>query len=220
VAGALKATDDATAFPPGVFQGSRDHLSHALMNSEGYHFIPPGCPTEYIRPSDAPFQPQFFSNAEFPVVRRLTRLLLGESSDDSPSVQETAEWIDLRAYGSVESRAAAKLLHPLHRSLAIAYQGHAHVDSISSEGPAGICRQGLEWIAGRNFMSLGITEQTDLLHSMSDERRGKQNENEGTRLFDFLKTETIKGFYTSRAGLKELDFKGNAFYARSPGCSS
>jgi hypothetical protein len=28
----------------------------------------------------------------------------------------------------------------------------------------------------------------------------------------------IRGFYTSRLGLKELDYKGNAFYAESPSC--
>jgi hypothetical protein len=54
---------------------------------------------------------------------------------------------------------------------------------------------------------------------VSDERADRQSENAGTRLFDFLKFEIIKGFYTSQVGLKELDYKGNAFYARSPGCS-
>jgi len=26
------------------------------------------------------------------------------------------------------------------------------------------------------------------------------------------------GFYTSKEGLKELDYKGNSFYSVSPGC--
>ena len=42
--------------------------------------------------------------------------------------------------------------------------------------------------------------------------------NAGTRFYDLLKAESIRGFYTSRRGLKELDFKGNSFYAESPGC--
>jgi hypothetical protein len=29
----------------------------------------------------------------------------------------------------------------------------------------------------------------------------------GTRLFDFLKEETMRAFYTSRMGLKELDYQ-------------
>jgi hypothetical protein len=59
-------------------------------------------------------------------------------------------------------------------------------------------------------------EQIALVHAMSE---GKTDTSEA-RFFGFLKTETIKGFYTSRAGLKELNYKGNAFYARSPGCSA
>jgi hypothetical protein len=30
----------------------------------------------------------------------------------------------------------------------------------------------------------------------------------------------VRGFYTSQVGLKELDSKGNAFYARSLGCDN
>jgi len=37
-------------------------------------------------------------------------------------------------------------------------------------------------------------------------------------LLDFLKSESIRGFYTSRVGLKELD-KGNSFYVKSSGCN-
>jgi len=220
IAGSLQAKDTGAPLPPGVYIGSRDHLSHALMNSGRYHLIPPGCPTEYIQAHLGPFQPQFFSGTEFTVVRRLVQLLLGENSEYSESVQETAEWLDLRVFSSIEARTAAQSLHRLHRALAIAYQGHAHVDSISAEGPAGICREGLAWIVSKGFISIGITEQTALLHSIGDDRADKQSENAGTRFFDFIKTETVKGFYTSSIGLKELDFKGNAYYARSPGCSA
>jgi hypothetical protein len=34
-----------------------------------------------------------------------------------------------------------------------------------------------------------------------------------------LKPECIRGFYTSRLGMKELDYTGNSFYGQSPGCS-
>jgi hypothetical protein len=69
-------------------------------------------------------------------------------------------------------------------------------------------------------MLLGVEQQTAILHSISDEANPKQSENSGTRFFALLKAETIRGFYTSGVGLKELNFKGNAFYARSPGCDS
>jgi hypothetical protein len=41
----------------------------------------------------------------------------------------------------------------------------------------------------------------------------------GTRLFILLKNQVAHGFYTSQRGLKELDYKGNAFYAECPGCN-
>jgi hypothetical protein len=39
-----------------------------------------------------------------------------------------------------------------------------------------------------------------------------------TEFFKLLKSDVIRGFYTSHTGLKELDYKGNAYYAKSPGC--
>jgi Gluconate 2-dehydrogenase subunit 3 len=69
------------------------------------------------------------------------------------------------------------------------------------------------------FLRLSADDQLQLLAIISDERIQKDAENAGTRFFKFLKSEVIRGYYTSQAGLKELDYKGNAFYARSPGCS-
>jgi hypothetical protein len=57
------------------------------------------------------------------------------------------------------------------------------------------------------------------LKLISDDRDEKGIETDGTRFFALIKAEVIRGYYTSKAGLEELDFKGNAFYAVSPGCS-
>jgi hypothetical protein len=57
-----------------------------------------------------------------------------------------------------------------------------------------------------------------VLGSISDARADKQTGNAGTKFFAYFKPEVIRGYYTSQAGLHELDFKGNSFYARSPGC--
>ena len=94
------------------------------------------------------------------------------------------------------------------------------------------------------FLNSDPASQLELVRSISDIRLNKSDEdnpdtshsdnsdgsasnaegaetrgaNAGTRLFDFLKAECIRGFYTSRIGLTELNYKGNAFYAESPGC--
>ena len=118
-------------------------------------------------------------------------------------------------------------MRPLHRDLAVAYYGSAQVQQVETVDPANTCREGLAWITGaakaqhsKDFLALDTEQQVAMLDSVSDERADRQVQSPGTRLFDFLKAETIRGFYTSRTGLNELDFKGNAFYARSPGCNS
>jgi len=219
--------DGAPSLPPGVYEPSSDHLSHALMSSGKYHAIPPGCPTDYLRPSSAPAKLLFFSPEEFRLVSRLTELLLGEEPNDAHGVSlEVAEWIDLRVSSSDGVRDALKKLDSSYRKVAAAHFGPSHEDHSATDFPPKVCREGLELLSraaraehATDFLSLEPDQQIALLRSVSDERADRQSENAGTRLFAFLKSETIKGFYTSQVGLKELNFKGNAFYARSPGCS-
>ena len=217
--------NEAAALPPGVYAPSTDHLGHALMSAERFHPIPPGCPTDYVRPARGPFAPLYFSASEFAVVRSITQLLLGEVPGESGASQEVAEWIDLRVWSADGVREAAAGVDPLYRALAIAYFGPARVTRLETDNPAKTCREGLRWITGMThqrysgeFLSLGVDQQIAMMDSISDQRTDKQREDAGTRFFAFVKAETIRGYYTSRAGLRELDFKGNAFYARSPGC--
>ena len=41
---------------------------------------------------------------------------------------------------------------------------------------------------------------------------------DGDPFSKLLKDMTIDGYYTSKEGLKELDYRGNSFYSESPGC--
>ena len=228
VAGGIEAdTGETAALPPGVYRPSRDHLSHALMSAEQFHPIPPGSPTDYVRPSHSPFKPLFFSEAEFTAVRRLTQLLLDETTENNAVAEEVAQWIDLRVSSADSVRHAAAGLDPLHHDLAVAFYGSARVQQLENWNPANTCREGLAWLAdsvqkqhSKGFLLLQPEQQIALLEAISDGRPDKHDQNAGTRLFDFLKAELVRGFYTSRVGLKELDFRGNAFYARSPGCNS
>jgi len=136
----------------------------------------------------------------------------------SPALsREIAEWIDLRVASAGGIHQAELRLHPLHRTLAAAYYGSAQEESPKALDPANICRAGLAWLPAE-FLSLQAARQLALLDSISDQHRAERSQNAGTQLFDYLKAETIRGFYTSKVGLKELDFKGNVFYAQSPGC--
>lgn len=212
------------ALPPGLYGPSSDHLGHALMSAEPFHPIPAGCPTDYIRPRRGPFIPLFFTGDEFATIRTLVQLVLGEPSS-AGVVQEVAEWIDLRVASAEETRRAAAGLNGPLRILTTAYYGRDRAEQLQTSSPETLCRDGLTWLRkaaqesrGKQFLALPTEEQLVILGAISDERTDKHEQNAGTRFFAYLKTETARGFYTSHAGLKELDFKGNAFYARSPGC--
>lgn len=228
----------AAGLPPGLYEPSSDHLSHALSNDSLFHPIPPGSETDYVRPRTGPFEPQFFSPPEFQTVKRIVELMLGEAHERSSTAAAgnggsdeeisavVAEWIDLRVASAVAVRQAARRLKPDHRALAIAYHGSAApVENLENFDPQSISAAGLEWLAeqserrhGKALLDLTEEQQIGILKEISDDRPGTTTENAGARFFNLIKAEAIRGFYTSQAGLMEIDYKGNAFYAESPGC--
>ena len=226
----------AAPLPPGLFQPSLDHLNHA-MASEGVFFpAPAGSETEYTRPRSGPFLPQALSVEEFRLVQRLVEILLGEdvakvaeegmSSADLSIYEEVAEWIDLVLASAPGTRAAAQGLTPEHRSLAVAYFGDEEpVRELETFEPERVCKEGFAWFAqesrrhyAKDFLATEPSAQIELVRSVSDAREDRSAISPGTRLYDFLKAECTRGFYTSHTGLKELRYTGNSFYGQPPGC--
>jgi hypothetical protein len=219
------------SLPPGLYQPLTDHLGHALESAGRFHPIPSGSQTDYVRPRTGPFEPLFFSPEEIAIIRRLTELILGEGSgagkDGRASVgEEVAEWIDLRAFSSAGTRGAASALDQSHRAVMVAYHGAGTVHELETFDAQKVHREGLAWLQEESrsrhkaeFLDIEEKDQLEILTAISDERMNKDVQTHGTRFFELIKAEAIRGFYTSQVGLKELDFKGNAFYARSPGCN-
>jgi hypothetical protein len=230
------AAHNLAELPPGLYEPSNDHLSHALSSDSLFHPAPPDTETGYARPRTGPYQPRFFSPSEFQTVKRIVELMLGEAeagdvaagaADDHENiVAVAAEWIDLRVASAPSVRDAAKRLAPDHRALAVAYYGAtAPVEELEHLDPERISREGLAWLNeesglrhGKPFRDLADDQQAGILREIADDRAGATGESAGRRLFKWMKAEIIRGFYTSRTGLKELDDKRNAFYAESPGC--
>lgn len=224
------------SLPPGLYQPSLDHLSHALHSNGSFTAVPPGAETEYVRPHAGPFVPQGFTREEFAVVRRLVEIILGDdlknSSEKPPRgapasiYDEVAEWIDLVVASAPRARTLARNLPADQRALAVAYFGSEEpVRHLESLEPARVCREGLTWLGEesqrrftKGFLDVDASGQVAIIQSISDARLDRSETHAGTRLFVFLKEETIRGFYTSRVGLKELD-KRNSFYSHSPGCN-
>jgi Gluconate 2-dehydrogenase subunit 3 len=230
-AGALGASPtQSISLPPGLYLPLTDHLGHALDGAGRLHPIPPASPTDYVRPRTGAFEPLFFSPSEFAVVHRLTDLILGEEPEarnngQATVVEEVAEWIDLRVASSAGTREAALALDPSHRAVMVAYHGAGAVHDLETSDLQKLCRDGLAWLEDEsklrhktNFLGLGQKDQLEMLALISDQPVNKETEMSGTGFYKLIKSEVIRGFYTSQVGLKELDFKGNAFYARSPGC--
>ena len=223
------------ALPPGLYLPSPDHLSHVLVADERFHSRVAGSETDYAQPRTRPLQPQFFSPDEFAVVRRLVELILGEGSTpqaDHPkgkaaesASEEVAEWIDMVTFNAKAVREAARRLTPEQRTLAVRHYGAETVEGLETADPQKVCGEGLTWLAkesqvrfGKPFINLTERDQLEMLKLIGDERPEKPHENSGTRFFALLKAETIRGYYTSRRGLDELDYKGNTFHAEGPGC--
>lgn len=218
--------------PPGLYHPAPGHLGRALEEDSRFHSIPPGSPVDYIGPHSGPFEPQFFSPDEYRTIRRLTALILGEPSaasgkpSDGNIVNEVAEWVDLHVYSFAEVRKAAEQLSPGVVALAEAYDRARLLHRVKTSDPQKTYRDGLGWIAEeskrrhqREFIELNENQQIAILDMISDDRPNRTAENDGARFFRLLKDDIISGFYTSRTGLKELDYKGNRFYAESPGCA-
>lgn len=211
LAGWSGADLEAAELPPGVFEASREHLGHALAG----HAIAAGGETELVRIRGAGFQPAFFTQDQFRIIRRLVALMLGEQ--ESAVVDQIAQWIDLTIAESSDVRALTRALSPAHRTLAMHYYGSGSVRRLEEFDAQKVTREGLEWLAAGNFAVLPEPEQLRILKSISDDRPNSEK-NAGTEFFTYLKGRVIQGFYTSRAGLDELGYRGNGFYASPPGC--
>jgi hypothetical protein len=226
----------ATALPPGLYTPSIDHVTHALNHDGPFFPVPPGAETEFLAPRSGPFLPQAFSSEEFAVIRRLVELIFGENLKTPPLqpaagapeilYDEVAEWIDLVVFSGPGVRAAARNLTPEQRALAVAYFATEEpLLELETYEPERICKEGLAWIqqeaerrSFRTFLTTPPAMQSELVFSISDSRPNPAVHHAGTFFFDFLKGEAIRGYYTSRLGLKELNYTGNSFYGQSPGC--
>ena len=210
---------DVTSLPPGLYEASQDHLVHALSSGGKNWSPPPGSETEYAVPASTPYEPQFFPPEEFKVVNRMIEILLGKV--DPGAIAEAAQWFDRWLHSAVGVRNAALQFDPLHRILAVAYYGEDSVRDLENSHPDATARVGLRALDDlanrlyrRDFLQLSDAEQQDLLRATAKAEPGTYVH----KFFELTRNEAIRGYYTSRKGLEELDYKGNAYYSESPGC--
>jgi hypothetical protein len=147
--------------------------------------------------------------------------MLGEV--DPAALAQATRWFDFWLHSAAGVRAAAQHLDPLHRILAVAVNGEESVRELETADPQSVARAGIAALHdlclkayGREFLQLTDSEQIDLLTSAGTAQPG----NPLRKFFEITRTEAVRGYYTSAEGLKELDYKGNAYYTDSPGCET
>jgi len=209
-----------TPLPPGLYQPSQDHLVHVL-GSGGKKWTPPaGAETEFARPPSVVNEPQFFEADDFKAVSRVVEVLLGKV--DSAASLEAARWFDFWLASVPAVRTAAQQLDPMHRALAVAFYGESEVRHLETDHPDAVGRTGIRALRNlshtfyqRDFLELTDAEQFDLLMTASKAEAGTEEH----KFFELIRREAIRGYYTSAEGMKELDYRGNAYYGECPGCS-
>lgn len=214
----VDAQQEDANLPPGLYTPSADDLVHALSSAHRSH-PPVGSETDYAQPSASPFQPQFLSLDEYRVVTRAVEIVLG--GVDPTALAQATQWIDLWLYSSQGVREMARHLNPLHRSLAVAYFGEKAVTDLERQDPAVVVRKGVAaWNAwsvekhGNVFLDLGAADQTDVMKAIAS----LPPDSLLRESWEIIRSEAIRGYYTSAQGLKELDYKGNSYYPECPGC--
>jgi hypothetical protein len=230
------AAPDLRALPPGLYEPSGEHMAHALTSDERYVKIPPGSPTDFVQRRQGAFHPLFFDEREFQVVRRLVTIVLGPppkataqtaEADADQTVSDIAEWIDLVLSQAAAVREAARQLSPEHRTLAVEYYGREAVEKLESAAPDSVCRKGLRWfdekskeVHGAPFIELKEPMQIKVAKLAGSDGTRPALESDGAEFLAYLKSETLRGFYTSRLGLNEIGYRGNYFYVECPGCKA
>jgi hypothetical protein len=185
---------ESSKLPPGLYQPSLDHLAHALKT--------------VTAPLPEPPPPRYFAIRDFSLIQELVALILGEEPS-TPPVPEIAIWIDLIVGRSDGVHAAARALSTRDRRLAADFYGEEAVHELETEQPQTICRDGLSALKRTGFENLDTAARLARVADL---------ESAADPFIGWLKRRTLEGFYTSKEGLRELDYKGNAFYAESPGC--
>ncbi len=210
------AAPTAVALPPGLYDPSEEHLVHALAAAK--FTPPPGSETDYVQPNAA-YVLQFFSPEEFRVITRFVEIMLGDVDRDA--LKQITHWLDIYLHSSAGVREAAQHLDPLHRILAVEFFGEDSVRELETFDPATIVREGLKSLRelslqqhGKEFLLLSPTQQTHLVESTAAAQQNAPLK----RLFEVLRRESMRGYYTSAKGLEDLNYQGNAFYTECPGC--
>ena len=96
-----------------------------------------------------------------------------------------------------------------------------YIDTVIGKNKAqqATAKRGLEWLAEKNFINLGESEQMAILLPLCHASDAGDLKEHPVQFFHMIKNLTADGYYTSQTGLmKELGYKGDTPMAEFPSC--
>ena len=153
-------------------------------------------------PPTDPYQPQFFTAEELRVVDHLAEMIIPADRSPGAHAAGVAEFIDFMVFNGAD---------------------------LSGGGSIGVAtrfRSGLKWmnahcqqLYGRPLLECSEQQQNELLEHLAYKNQFRSGEEDGREFFQLMRDYTVKGYYTSRIGLEELDYPGlQTVWAEMPAC--
>jgi gluconate 2-dehydrogenase gamma chain len=141
----------------------------------------------------APFKPKFFTPHEYATVTALTNLIIPKDErSGSASDAGVPEFIDFMMTDQPD------------RQL--------------------LMRGGIRWLDAecrkryqQPFVKASAAQQTEICDALAYPAKARPEHSHGVRFFSALRDLTATGFFTSRIGIADLDYKGNTFVPKWTG---
>jgi hypothetical protein len=195
----------------------------------GFHRWSFACDHEALQAAAArqakdPYSPQFFSSDEYTTIERLAELII--PNDGQPGAREAgvSEFIDFMVANSAD--VGMRNYQPPSRTGPVDERDRVPDTLKSRQSVQYLFRYGLNWLEaharhlyGVSFRECTEAQQTDMLEHLAYKENYRTGEQDGQAFFRLVREYTVMGFYTSRIGLEQLDFKGlQVTWAQMPGC--
>lgn len=175
-------------------------------------------------PKTGPYQPLFFSPWEYQVIERLTDLII--PNDGKPGALEAgvSEFVDFMVANSAD--VGTFRYHPRSFKEPVSDEERVPDAMQSRQNIQDRFRFGINWLEGHSrfhckcgFLNCTPVQQTEMLEHLAYKDRYRVAEEEGRAFFELVRRYTVMGFYTSRIGLEDLDYKGlQVMWDAMPSC--
>ncbi len=179
---------------------------------------------EAVKRESDPYQPQFFSPEDYATIERLAELIIPNDGQAGAREAGVSEFIDFMVANSVD--VGMYSYQPPASRKPVSDQSRVPDALKSRQGIQYRFRYGVNWIEaharrlyGRPFRECTAEQQTDMLEHLAYKERYRPAEEDGQAFFKLMREYTVMGFYTSRIGLEQLDYKGlQVFWTEMPDC--